>query len=193
MVLVDDPLVDAAALVPGLVLDLRYARADNAFRRAVYDVPVFALRRSVAERRAGGARALAAEGLRLVAFDGYRPLSVQRLLWQLCPVVGYVAPPERGSNHNRGTAVDVSLADARGTPVEMPCDYDEFSARAHHDDAGCSPAAQRNRSELKRAMEAAGFSANRMEWWHYDAPDARAAALEDVPLAALKGAGGGST
>jgi D-alanyl-D-alanine dipeptidase len=182
---VDDPLVDAAPLVPGLVLDLRYATAQNPFGRVLYDAAVFALRRSVALRLAVVARALAAQELRLVAFDGYRPVSVQKLLWDLCPVVGYVAPPERGSNHNRGTAVDASLADAQGHALEMPCDYDEFSERAHHDHAGCSALAARHRALLRQTMEDAGFGANRMEWWHYDAPDARSFPIEDVPLSAL--------
>jgi zinc D-Ala-D-Ala dipeptidase len=182
-----DRLVDASTLVPGLVLDLRYATANNPFKRQLYEAPVFALRRSVALRLAQVARGLESAGMRLLAFDGYRPLSVQRLLWELCPVVGFVAPPERGSNHNRGTAVDVSLADPGGAPVEMPCDFDEFSQRAHHEYAGASEAARRHRALLRAAMEARGFSANRMEWWHYDAPDAKAWPVEDIPLSALKG------
>ena len=181
-----DPLVDAAPLVPGLVLDLRYATAANPFGRAVYEVAVFALRRSVAARLARVARALEAGGRRLVAYDGYRPVSVQRLLWELCPVPGFVAPPGRGSNHNRGAAVDVGLAEASGAPLEMPSDYDDFSERAHHAFEGCSETARAHRAALKGAMEAGGFLANRHEWWHYDAPDAAGFPLEDVPLSQLR-------
>ncbi len=183
----EDLLVDASALVPGLVLDLRYASDQNPFRRALYDVPVFAVRRSVAERLARVAEGLRPQGFRLVAFDGYRPVAVQRLLWELCPVPGYVAPPERGSNHNRGTAVDVGLADLEGKPVEHQSDHDEFTVRAHHGFPGASEAAKKHAGILKAAMEAAGFTSNRMEWWHYDAPDPKAASVEDVPLAELRG------
>lgn len=183
----EDPLVDAAPLVPGLVLDIRYATAKNPFGRAVYDVALFALRRSVAERLARVEAALEPAGFRLIAYDGYRPLSVQRLLWELCPVPGYVAPPERGGNHNRGTAVDVGLADLAGAPVELPSEHDDFSERAHHDFAGATPAASRHRALLCAAMEAAGFSRNRMEWWHYDAPDAKLWPVADVPLSQILG------
>ena len=171
--------------MPGLVLDLRYARADNVFGRAVYDAAVFALRLGVAERLALVQRDLAADGLSLVAFDGYRPLSVQRLLWAICPVPGYVANPERGSNHNRGTAVDVGLA-REGVLLDMPSGFDEFTERAHADFAGGPEAARANRDRLRTAMERHGFSVNSREWWHFDAPDARSAACEDVPLSALK-------
>lgn len=180
--------MDAAPLVPGLLLDVRYARADNVFGRAVYDAAVFALRRSVATRLARVQADLASEGLALVAFDGYRPLSVQRLLWEICPVPGYVAPPERGSNHNRGTAVDVGLARA-GAPLPMPSGFDEFSERAHADFAGGSEEARRNRDRLRGAMERHGFSVNSKEWWHFDAPGARDAAVADVPLSSLRDTG----
>lgn len=183
----DDPLVDAAHIVPGLVLDLRYATTNNPFREVVYDAPVFALRRSTALRLAGAGRDLLERGLRLVAFDGYRPLSVQRRLWELCPVPGYVAPPERGSNHNRGTAVDVGLARADGMLVELPSDHDAFGDAAHHDFAGCSRAAAANRALLLDVMRRAGFSPIAMEWWHYDAPGAREHDVLDVPLSAIRG------
>jgi D-alanyl-D-alanine dipeptidase len=183
----DDPLVDAAPYVPGLVLDLRYATCRNPFQQVVYDAAVFALRRSVAVRLAEVGRALQDRGLRLVAFDGYRPLSVQRRLWELCPVPGYVAPPERGSNHNRGTAVDVGIARADGTLVELPSDHDAFGEAAHHDFPGCSPAAAANRALLLGVMRRAGFRENRMEWWHYDAPGALDHPVLDLPLSALRG------
>lgn len=179
--------MDAAPLVPGLVLDIRYATAQNPFGRAVYDVPLFAVRRSVAGLLATVAESLAQQGYRLVAWDGYRPLSVQRLLWELCPVPGYVAPPERGGNHNRGTAVDVSLADLEGRPLELPSAHDDFSERAHHDFSGASPAAIRHRALLCAAMEEAGFTRNRMEWWHYDAPDPKRFPVADIPLSQLLG------
>lgn len=169
------------------MVDVRYARADNVFGRAVYDAAVFALRRSVATLLARVQADLAAEGLSLIALDGYRPLSVQRLLWEICPVPGYVAPPERGSNHNRGTAVDVTLARG-GVELPMPSAFDEFTERAHADFAGGSDEARANRDRLRAAMERHGFSVNSREWWHFDAPSARESAIADVPLSSLRGA-----
>ena len=97
-----------------------------------------------------------------------------------------MASPARGSNHNRGAAVDVGLASADGGEVEMPSAYDAFERRAHANARdGVSPAARRNREALRRAMEAEGFRVNRMEWWHFDAPEARGAPVLDVPFGSV--------
>jgi D-alanyl-D-alanine dipeptidase len=177
-------LVDATALVPDAVLDVRYATDDNFLHRRLYPAARCLLLRPVAERLARAAARLRAEGFRLRIHDCYRPLSVQREMWAAFPRKGYVADPARGSSHNRAAAVDVSLATAAGGDVEMPTPYDAFERRAWADaTAGVSPAARRHRDLLRAAMEREGFRVNRMEWWHYDAPEARRARLLDVPLA----------
>jgi D-alanyl-D-alanine dipeptidase len=102
-------------------------------------------------------------------------------------VPGYVAPPERGSNHNRGTAVDVGLAREDGTLLDLPSDHDAFGEAAHHGFAGCTPAASAHRELLLEVMRGAGFRENPMEWWHYDAPGACELPLLDLPLSALRG------
>jgi D-alanyl-D-alanine dipeptidase len=179
-------LVDAGRLVPDAVLDVRYATAANFVGRVLYPQARCLLRRPVAERLARAAARLRREGLRLRIHDCYRPLSVQREMWAAFPREGYVANPARGSNHNRGAAVDVGLAAPDGGPVEMPTDYDAFEPRAHAGATeGVSPAARRNRDLLRRAMEAEGFRVNRMEWWHFDAPERKGAPLLDVPLSAV--------
>ena len=106
-------------------------------------------------------------------FDCYRPLSVQRELWKVMPRRGYVADPATGSHHNRAAAVDLSLADLAGRPVEMPTGFDAFEPRARAwATAGVTPPARRHRDALRVAMNAAGFAVNPMEWWHFDAPGA---------------------
>jgi len=177
------PLVDAGATAPGLVIDLRYAGPRNPAGRPLYPVARCLLLAPVAARLAHAAEALGARGLRLVVWDCYRPLSVQRELWGLRPDRRYVAEPSRGSNHNRGAAVDVSLAWPDGAPLPMPTDHDAFEARARPGATqGLSPAQLANRAALRAAMEAAGFRQNRGEWWHYDAPEAHGAPLLDLPL-----------
>ncbi|MBI5066956.1 MAG: M15 family metallopeptidase [Deltaproteobacteria bacterium] len=177
------PLVDAGAALPGAVLDLRYAGPRNPAGRPLYPAARCLLLGPVADRLARASAALAARGLRLVIWDCYRPLSVQRELWSLRPDRRYVADPARGSNHNRGAAVDVSLADAGGAPLPMPTDHDAFEVRARPGAAdGLSPVQLANRATLRAAMEEAGFAQNRGEWWHYDAPEARGAPLLDLPL-----------
>lgn len=179
-------LVDAARLLPDAVLDIRYATPDNFVGRVLYPEARCLLRRPVAERLARAAARLREEGFRLRLHDCYRPLSVQRAMWAAFPREGWVANPARGSNHNRGAAVDVGLATPGGGPVEMPTDYDTFDRRAHAGATeGVSPAARRNRDLLRRAMEAEGFRVNRMEWWHFDAPERKGSPLLDVPFSAV--------
>ena len=180
-----DPLVEVRALVPDAALDIRYAAQDNALGRAVYPRPAAYLRRSVAERLARAAEALRSRGLRLVVYDAYRPLSVQRLLWAAHPDPRYVADPARGSAHNRGAAVDVGLADADGRALEMPSRFDEFGPRAAHGAPGVPPEAAARARALRAAMESAGFAALREEWWHYRDPASGEWPLLDVPLEEL--------
>jgi len=180
-----DPLVDVRTAVPGIVLDMRYATPHNFLGRALYPKPAAFLRRSAAARLARAEAALEKRGRRLIVYDAYRPLSVQRELWAAKPDRRYVADPARGSNHNRGGAVDVGLADGDGKPLEMPSDFDAFGPRAWHGAKGVPAKAAANAAELKAAMEAAGFKPLPEEWWHYEDPAAKDWPLLDVPFQEL--------
>jgi D-alanyl-D-alanine dipeptidase len=176
-------LVDAAVTVPGLVLDLRYARTDNFFGRAFYPPGARCLLlRPVAARLTRAAEALARGGYRLKVWDCYRPHAVQWAMWERMPRKGYVADPRTGSHHNRGAAVDVTLVRLDGAAVEMPTPFDTFGRAARHDAPVASTEVRERRALLRAAMEAAGFRINRMEWWHYEAPEAHGAPLLDVPV-----------
>lgn len=176
-------LVEASARVPGLVVELRYATEDNFLGRAVYPEGARCLLLpGVVERLGRAARTLEAHGFGLKAWDCYRPLHVQWAMWKLVPRKGYVADPHTGSNHNRGAAVDVTLVTLDGAAVEMPTPFDTFGPSAHHGSTAGTAEARANRETLRQAMVDAGFRANRMEWWHYDAPEARGAPVLDVPL-----------
>ncbi|MFN7132812.1 MAG: M15 family metallopeptidase [Myxococcales bacterium] len=176
-------LVDATAVVPELALELRYATEDNFLKKRLYERPVCLLRPEVAQRLARAQRTLMKQGFRLKAWDCYRPLSVQREMWNAVPVRGLVAPPDRGgSNHNRGAAIDCTLVTLAGEPVEMPTDFDSFTREAHATSPLPSKAARRHRDLLRAAMLEAGFTPVRLEWWHYDAPDAKSFPTLDAPL-----------
>ncbi len=176
-------LADVGARLPDAVLDLRYATADNFVGRPLYPVARCLLLPAVADRLGRAAAALRGQGFRLVLFDCYRPLSVQRQLWKAMPRRGYVADPATGSHHNRAAAVDLSLADLAGAPVEMPTGFDDFGPRARAwATEGVSRPARRHRDLLRVAMAEAGFAVNPMEWWHFDAPGAAALPLLDQPL-----------
>ncbi len=179
-----EPLVEASTAVPDLVVDLRYATADNFMKLKVYpDSAKCLLLQSTATKLQAAAKALKAKGYRLKVWDCYRPLSVQFELWKVFPKPGYVADPnKKGSLHNRGAAVDLTLVTADGVEVEMPTPYDNFTKAAHHSYAGGSPDALLHRNILRDAMEGAGFKRNPMEWWHYELPGAISLPVRDEPF-----------
>ena len=177
-------LVDVARAIPDATIDLRYATPRNGVGRTMYPPGSRCLLlRPVAERLARAAARLRRRGFTLRIWDCYRPSSVQRELWRVQPTPGLVADPRTGSHHNRAAAVDVALAGPGGAEVELPTDFDDFGPRARAGaTSGVSPAARRHRDLLRAALLAEGFRPVRLEWWHFDAPEARGAPLLDVPL-----------
>lgn len=186
----DPDLMELVRLDPGIHLDIRYAGPNNFAGRQLYPEARAYLQRPAALALARAQRALQAKGYGILVYDGYRPWSVTRALWDSATEAereqGYVADPAVGSKHNRGCAVDLGLYELRtGAPVAMPSGYDEFSERAHPDYAGGSAEARRNRDELRRAMEAEGFRISKNEWWHFDYRDWPRYRLLDVPFGKL--------
>jgi D-alanyl-D-alanine dipeptidase len=176
-------LVDVAPLIPGAVLDLRYATSANFIGRPLYPVARCLLRPEAAARLARAAARLDAQGYRLRLYDCYRPLSVQRAMWEAFPRPGFVADPRAGSLHNRGAAVDVGLSAMDGTELPMPTPFDAFvPAAAARATDGIPSKLRLRRDRLRAAMEAEGFVVNPREWWHFAARDARRYPLLDVPL-----------
>ena len=180
-----DQLVDVLALDSTFVLDVRYATPRNFTGRTLYPVGRCLLRADAAARLVRVNARLERDGLRLRLFDCYRPLSIQRALWALVPDERYVANPAKGSRHNRAAAVDLTLADASGSALPMPSEYDEFTPRAHRDYEGGSADERANRARLERAMGEEGFVGLPTEWWHFDAPGWEAYPVLDVPLDAV--------
>ncbi len=129
-------LVDIQDINPDITLDIRYATANNFLKVKLYSVPRCLLRTSVAQKLSRVQEQLQRRGLGLKVFDCYRPLSVTRKMWEALPDPRYVANPARGSRHNRGAAVDLTLIDARGNELEMPTDFDDFTDRAARDYPG---------------------------------------------------------
>lgn len=184
-------LVELTTLDPTIRLDVRYATANNFVGRPVYDEARAFLQRPAAEALLRAGARLKAQGYGLLIHDGYRPWSVTKLFWDLTPPEkrDFVADPAKGSRHNRGCAVDLSLYDlATGEPVAMPSAYDDFSEKAHPDYAGGTESERLHRDRLRAAMEAEGFSVYEVEWWHFDFEDWREYPILDLPFDALDGA-----
>ena len=177
-----EPLVQVNLLDSSILVDVKYATPDNFVGSVLYDTNLCFLRQSVAKRLVRVQQRLQQQGLGLKILDGYRPLSVQKKMWKLMPDSRYVADPQKGSRHNRGAAVDVTLVDHAGRELEMPTAYDDFTEKAHRDYQALPPAAIQHRAILQQAMQAEGFLPLTSEWWHFDAPNWQNYALLDIPL-----------
>src|SRR3989338_496104 len=182
----ENPLVEIQKINPRILVDLRYTTDDNFMKEKLYPTGSRCfLRRETAAKLSQVQEALEKEGLGLKVFDGYRPLSVQKKMWARFPIEGYVANPAKGSNHNRGAAVDLTLVDPSGYELAMPSGYDEFSERSHRDYQGGSRATLKNREILQKAMEKEGFRGITTEWWHFDDVDCKTYPLLDLPIASV--------
>jgi len=164
-------LVEPAALDASIHLDIRYASTNNFLGSVFYSSPRAFLQRPAALALLQAARALRPLGYGLLIHDAYRPWYVTKVFWDATPPASrwLVADPAKGSKHNRGAAVDITLYDlATGAAVEMPSTYDEATPRAKADFPGGTSLQRWHRALLKRALEAQGFTVNPSEWWHFD-------------------------
>lgn len=178
-------LVDVRTVVPDAVIDLRYATSNNFVGVAMYPADARCL---VAESMADGLRTAAgilrADGDVLVFWDCYRPHAVQVQMYEVVSEPGWVSKPgPYARSHEAGLSVDVTLAHD-GALVDMGTGFDEFTPRANaYATDGVNPAAQANRTRLREAMAAGGFTVYKGEWWHFDAPGAYANhPILDVPV-----------
>ncbi|MDD6173723.1 MAG: M15 family metallopeptidase [Elusimicrobia bacterium] len=176
-------LVNAESLPVKLFLDIRYATENNFAGQKMYTSDKCYLQQDAAEALAKAAQYAAQEDspFYLCLYDCYRPLSAQKTMWDIHPVPGQVANPKTGSNHNRGTAIDLGPCDANGYPLEVPTQFDDFSEQAYaYAREGVSPAAQNNRAALQKVMRKAGFTTIRKEWWHFNYKNANKYPIVDL-------------
>lgn len=155
-------------------LELAYATPDNFTGKPIYGKPLCFLHPDAAEKLRSACDLARRVGLRIRIYDAFRPSEAQWRLWEHTPDPDYIADPRRGSPHSRGVAVDLTLLDDRGTPLDMGTAFDDLSAASHHGSAEVSAQAQRNRFLLMGLMTDAGWDFYRHEWWHYQLFDARA-------------------
>jgi zinc D-Ala-D-Ala dipeptidase len=181
-------LVELVRLDTTIHLDVRYATAHNFMGRPMYSRAQAFLERPAAEALLRVHRALRKQGYGLLVFDGYRPWAVTKKFWDETPPEkrSFVADPKKGSKHNRGCAVDLSLYDLRtGVEVSMPSPYDDFTAKASSSYAGGTDEQRKLRAVLRTAMEAEGFRVEPGEWWHFDHRLWREYPILDIPFEKL--------
>ena len=181
-------LIDLASVSPTIRFDIRYATANNFLGTPLYPSAKAFFQRPAAEALGRVHRALAAKGYGLLIHDSYRPWRITKLFWDATSGSdrNFVANPVKGSKHNRGCAVDLSLYDlTTGKPATMVGGYDEFSDRSYPDYPGGTSRQRWLRDLLRDAMEAEGFTVNGNEWWHFDYKDWANYPILDVPFSAL--------
>jgi D-alanyl-D-alanine dipeptidase len=182
-------LVNLQSIIPNIVLDLRYATQNNFVGKIMYaERPSFTFMRLPAARAlARVQKELNQQGLGLKIFDAYRPYSVTEKFWELIHDERYVANPAKGSGHNRGIAVDLTIVRLKtGEELHMPTGFDNFTDSAHHDFNGLPEEVLKNRKLLRETMEKYGFVAFPTEWWHYSLPEPEKYEVMDLGFGELK-------
>jgi len=179
-------LVEIKKYIPGIALDIRYATANNFTHHRMYPqarafarLPVVLALKDVQEE-------LKAKGLGLKIYDGYRPYSITEKFYEIAADTNFVADPRKGSKHNRGCAIDLSLIDLKtGKELDMPTGFDSFSRKAAANYPDLTPLQIANRELLKNVMQAHGFKVIATEWWHYDFNGWAKYPLLDIPFATI--------
>lgn len=166
-------MVSLRDFLPSATLDLRYATRENFIGEKLYSKgnQTF-VRVAVANALRKVQEELGAQGYALKIWDAYRPYSVTKKMWEMIGDERYVANPAKGSGHNRGLAVDLTLL-KDGNEVNMGTGFDNFSDTAHHNFLNLPDGVLQNRKLLKTTMEKHGFRALDTEWWHYSWPNDR--------------------
>ena len=167
----DAQFVNLKEINSTFLIDSRYATKNNFIGIRLYPENELFLLKPVAQRLSRVQERLVPLRLRLKILDAYRPLRVQRKMWEIVPDERYVANPSKGSNHNRGCAVDVTLVDDKGDELPMPSGFDDFTERAHSQFMDLPTNILRNRQTLRDAMMSEGFVPFPTEWWHFDDPE----------------------
>jgi D-alanyl-D-alanine dipeptidase len=169
----DKRMVPLSDYVTQLVTDWKYATDSNFTKQILYQNPVAFMRLEAALALQKVNKDLQAIGLGLKIFDAYRPYSVTKKMWEVVPDENYAANPAKGSGHNRGAAVDLTLYNlATGKELPMPTPFDDFTVKAHHDYIQLDSTVLTNRQTLKDVMVKHGFMPLPTEWWHYYLPKA---------------------
>ncbi|MFL5741981.1 MAG: M15 family metallopeptidase [Flavisolibacter sp.] len=181
-------MMELKSLVPGLRYDLRYATTNNFTGKKLYSEGNHTyLRLPVARALQEIQIELNEKGLALKIFDAYRPYSVTEKMWTLIHDERYVANPAKGSGHNRGLAVDLTIIYLKtGAELNMGTGFDNFTDSAHHTFKSLPPEILINRLLLRQQMEKHGFAALETEWWHYSWPNDRNYEVLDLDFRKLE-------
>ena len=162
-------LIDLEQYIPGIVLDIRYATTNNFTGEKIYNLAKAYARKPVADAVKRAQAELQKQGLGIKIFDAYRPYKATVKFYEVYKDTTYVASPYRGSRHNRGCAIDMTIINLKtGEELKMPTGYDSFQKEAWPKTPIKDPEARKNRALIIQVMEKQGFKVNSSEWWHFD-------------------------
>ena len=164
----DSTFVNLNNFSKDFILDMKYATNDNFLKMKVYDCAECYLRLKTVKQLVEANAEFLSKGYRIKIFDCYRPIDIQKKMWEIVPNADYVANPANGSVHNRGGAVDITLVDSRGKEIDMGTSFDFFGIEASHNFKDLSGEILVNRSLLKEIMLKHNFKSFDSEWWHYN-------------------------
>lgn len=164
----DTTFVNIKDYSPDFVYDMKYASSDNFLKAKVYDCAECFLRLKTVKAIVKANAVFMKKGYKIKFFDCYRPLDIQKKMWKIVSNPSYVADPAKGSIHNRGGAVDITLVDSNGKELDMGTPFDHFGIEASHNYTNLSKKVKKNRALLKKVMTQNGFNSFDSEWWHYN-------------------------
>lgn len=174
----DTTFVKLSAYSSAFVYDLKYATTDNFLGEKVYNCGECYLRYKTVKALLVAQEKIKSKGYKFKLFDCYRPLSVQQKMWALVSDPAYVADPAKGSLHNRGGAVDLTLVDKNGNELDFGTTFDFFGEQASHSYLELDKEVIKNRTFLRKIMTENGFTIFPSEWWHYNIEEG-----QELPIA----------
>lgn len=178
----ENEFVNVQEVIPQIQVDLRYADDENFTGQIIYHFKTAYLRYGTIEKLRKVENEVEQKGYFLKIWDAYRPVSAQFDLWNICPDSTYVADPTKGySSHSRGSTIDITLTDKRGTDVVMPTGFDDFSAKADRDYSDCNQEETDNAVYLENIMKKYGFKPYQGEWWHFQDETDYPVEMEFIP------------
>ncbi|HBK87077.1 MAG: M15 family metallopeptidase [Cyclobacteriaceae bacterium] len=176
-------LIDLEKMFPDFVFDIRYATTNNFLKEKIYTSARAFVRRPVAEALKRAQADFNKLGLGIKIYDAYRPYAATVLFYERYHDTTYVASPYRGSKHNRGCALDMSLINLKTRKeIPMPTEWDSFRKEAWPSTPIQDPVARKNRATIISIMKKNGFKVNASEWWHFDFNGWEKFPVMDVPF-----------
>jgi D-alanyl-D-alanine dipeptidase len=181
-------LVNLEQFIPGVILDIRYATTNNFTGEVIYNLPRAYARRSVAASLKRAQEEFKKRGVGIKIFDAYRPYKATVKFYEVYHDTTYVASPYRGSRHNRGCAIDMTIVDLKtGKELTMPTEFDSFKKEAWPTTPVKDPVIKKNRDLIISVMERNGFKVNASEWWHFDFVGWQKYEVMDIDFEELEG------